>query len=157
MPHAQRPATQDWPLAQLVPHAPQFSSSSEVLRQLPPQQVVPVLHDLPSVLAPPQLTHAPATHTSSVFGQSLETVHAHTPLVQALPAAHGEQSSVPPGHDSSRSPHAHAPLSHVAPVPHAVPHAPQCASLVVLSTQPPPQHESPLAHAPPEVPAAPHA
>lgn len=158
MPHAHSPATHAWPLAQVVPHAPQFKVSLVVLRQLPSQHMLPaVLHDLPSVLAPPQLTHAPDTQTSSLFGQSADTVHAHTPLVQLFPAAQGEQPLVPAPQVFSSAPQVHAPSSQVVPFPHEVPHAPQCSALVSGSTHPPEQHDRPLAHRPPEVPASPHA
>lgn len=140
-----------------MPHAPQFNSSSAVVRQLEPQHVVPDLHDLPPVLAAPQLTHAPLTHTSSAFGQSVEVVQAQSPLTHALPAAQGEQASVPAVHALSSVPHSHLPASQVAPTPQLVPQPPQFVALVCMSTQLDPQQESPSAQLRPAVPATPHA
>jgi hypothetical protein len=86
----------------------------------------------------------------------------HSPEQQRRLAVHGADD-----------PHRHAPATHVSPMPqageqgtsvvhdplrqtcapvHAVPHAPQCAVLVLVSTHAAPQHAWPAAHAAP----APH-
>lgn len=157
VPQVHLPATQVWPLAQLVPHAPQLNSSSAVVRQLDPQHVVPDLHVLPPLPGSPQLSQKPPTHTSFAFGQSVEVVQAQAPLLHALPAAQGEQASVPAVHVSLSAPHSHWPASQVVPVPQVVPQPPQLVALVCLSTQLDPQQESPSAQLKPPVPAAPHA
>lgn len=148
-PHVHLDATQVSPAAQVVPQPPQSDSLVVRSTQSPPQQVRPLAQNAPCVLAAPQATQAPATHTSPSPGQSPEVVHEHlVPPRQEWPGAHTLQSSVPGEHVIESLPQAHAPPAQLWPLAQVVSQPPQCDPPVV-STQLPPQQVKPSAQSRP--------
>jgi hypothetical protein len=114
LPQVQSPATQVWPAAQVLPHAPQFATSACVST-----------HEAPQTVPPPGQTHAEASHDvpwPQTTPQPPQLVGSVSVLMHAPPHA-----EVPAGHW-------HAPPAHVAPAGQALSQPPQSVVLVSVST-----------------------
>jgi hypothetical protein len=146
-PHAHAPASHEVPAAQLVKHAPQFSSSVASSAQPTPQHVVPSPQALP-IARKSQATQRPARHTSPGPLHSSGLVHVQYGAfggsgVQLSPTAHAEQPGVPGGQLSALAPQTHAPSTHGWLAAHDVPQPPQLPSSPTMSVHVGPQQARP--------------
>lgn len=152
----------DWLPEQVRPHAPQFATVSTATH-VALQHILPPVHAGPAPQPPPAL-HTPAVQVCpAAHGRpqppqcsAFVSVSTQPPEQQVwvpVHAALAPQRQVVPMHVSPVS-HAgvhavavHTPATQLSPAAHARPHAPQCATLVRVSVQPPPQQLCGAVHA----------
>ncbi len=152
--HWHVPEVQVAPVAQRVPHSPQFASS--VWRYA---QIVGVAGGRGQTVVPDGQAQAPETHASFVSGQAV--VHAAGPFPQWLASV---WPSTQRGFRASQyvyPPHAQVPAAHVPSGPQRIPHPPQFEGSVwydAVSTQTLLQTSCPAGHRQvPDAQAAPEA
>lgn len=100
-PQVQAPSRQVVPVPHLASHTPQCDSLVSTSTQLDPQQVVPALHSLLWLPAPPHATQAKFTQVSFAPGHDSGPRQVHWPALQVPPMPHAEQPTVPAGHARS--------------------------------------------------------
>jgi hypothetical protein len=135
--HWHMPLTHALPPAHVTPQAPQFAGSLSVLTHRPPQSTRPPRH------AAPESMHAPSTHTEP--GPQLLPQLPQSPWLVKMSV------QLPP-HTISPAAHWHVPPAQVWPPMHVVPHVPQFALSLAVSTQALLQFVSPVPQAPAHAP-----
>lgn len=122
------PPQHSWPAAHALPQAPQLAASSSVSTHDPPQHVSPLSQ------AGVQDRHSPSGRQPIGFGAPIAGQHTSSP-VQATP----QPLQCRRLEDVSTQ----RPSQHSCEPEHVLPQAPQLASSVCRSAQPPPQQASP--------------